>query len=200
MPVINEPKHSLRDRALLWADARLSERGHAELTFGMMAKDEAVLGTPPSLHKAFGSHAGFLAALAARQWERATEAVLAVQGGILELALADIAFAIDHPHRFRLMYEASLWSLVTAADYSGPEREHEALRQLEALRDRNYECFAKVLEPIAGEDGVRLIAALVTGLSFEFVNERHLSQSREEQLGHAAGLLRLALRGIEPRV
>jgi hypothetical protein len=183
MSLVNPPKRLLRDEALLWADAELATQPHAALSLGVVAAACGARG--PSLHKAFGSHAGFLATLAAMQWERATVAARAAGSDPLEIALADIAFAIDHPHRFRLMYDGALWTMVTDPAYDGPPREREALAALERYRDENFALLQESLADDPDPLRVRMVAALLTGLSFEFVNERLYQGDREQQLAHA---------------
>jgi hypothetical protein len=187
MSLIHPPKRLLRDEALLWADAELATQPHAVLSLGAAAA--ACGARAPSLHKAFGSHAGFLATLAALQWERATKAVRAAGPTPLERALADIEFAIDNPHRFRLMYEGQLWSMVTDPAYEGPTREREGLEAMERYRDENFEVLQETISDDPNDPKVRLVAALLTGLSFEFVNERLFRGDREMQLKHAEELL-----------
>lgn len=188
--IVNPPQRLLRDEALIWADAELAGRPHSELTLGVVAK--ACGKQPPSLHKAFGSHIGFLATLAAMQWERATAAAQGSGTTPMDLALGDIRFAIEHPHRFRLMYEGALWSIATDPAHQGPEREREGLEAMERYRDANYTLFEGVMQG-RSEREVRLVAALLTGLSFEFVNERLFDGKHEEQLAHARELLAMVL-------
>ncbi len=186
----------LRDVALEWGDLQLETVGHADLSLGALAR--GLNKQVPSVHKAVGSHMGFLAALGAIQWSRANEHLDQARQDPLSLALADIAFAIDHPHRFRLMYDHQLWAAATAAGGESTPREQEALDTMTAGRDRNFLFFERALRTGAPDDmsRARLIAALLTGLSFEFVNEGLFpgitdpAARRAAQLEHAEELLR----------
>jgi len=177
--------------ALTAAEGALPMLGHHRLVLRSIAKAVGV--THPAILKQFGSQNGFLAALAARQWERANERLQTVGDDVLSVAMADIGFAIEHPAEFRLMYDHEIWFCATSTHKVGSPREQLALRLLEEARNRNYlhvmATFQRDYDPLT----VRLVAALVTGLSFEFVNERLYQGDVHQQLKHAKQLLQLAL-------
>lgn len=177
--------------ALEQAERMLPTVGHTGLVLRAVAAKAKC--SHAAILKQFGSQVGFLATLAAHQWERATEALAAVDQDIISVAMADIAFAIDHPAEFRLMYDHELWSQVMARDAERPVRERKALEQLELARDANYELVLEAFQTERDPLRVRLVASLLTGLSFEFVNERLYQGDRERQLAHARELLELGL-------
>lgn len=185
------PTASLVDRALDAAGVMLQTEPHQALTFPCIAN---IVGShAPSLYRAFGSPTGFLALLAARQWERATAAIDGGDGSPLGVALADVSFAIHNPHRFSLLYASDLWH--AALDDAIPKhaKERTALETMVAARNEHYVRFHYALGGTANENRIRLVASLVTGLSFEFINEKLFQGNRERQLGHAEELLRMVL-------
>lgn len=179
------------ERALVEAERMLPTTGHHGLLLRAVAAEAGY--SHAAIIKQFGSQVGFLAALAARQWDRATAAVAAVPQEILAVAMADITFAVDHPAAFRLMYEHELWQRVNARDAERPVREQAALAMLEEARNTNYGAVSAAFAQERDQLRVRLVASLLTGLSFEFVNEGLYQGHRAEQLDHAEKLLKLAL-------
>lgn len=177
--------------ALEAAEAALSVVGHPRLVLRSIA--QAAGGTHPAILKQFGSQLGFMAALAARQWARANARLEAAGKDVLSVAMADITFAVDHPAEFRVMYDHEIWTRATETARSGPPREQLALQLVESARDRNFEILVAAFPPDHDPLTVRLVAALLTGLSFEFANERLYQGHRKKQLAHAKELLGLAL-------
>lgn len=179
-------------RALDAADQMLDASGHDMLSLRDIAA--AAAGTHPAILKQFGSQVGFLAELAARQWDHLAAAMPVGGTDVVAVVLADIAYAIDHPHRFRLMYSDVLWNKRTDPNYRGNAREHLALERMEVARDANFLTLETAMREAGQAKRTRLVAALLTGLSFEFVNERLFQGDRARQLAHAEELVGMVLR------
>lgn len=191
--VVKAPIPRLRDEALRWADRRLEKFAHSGLTLAKVAK---ICGkSVPAAHKAFGSHLEFLASLSAMQWERFANSIQSSDGSALGVALAAVAFAIAHPHRFWLMYEPAVWAQVehiTALERS-QEHTENGFVLVERERDTAFALVTMAVDPHLGATKVRLIASLVTGLSFEYANERLYKGDRAQQMAEAEELLRMVL-------
>ena len=174
------------------ADTSLATTGHSVLPLREIAS--AAGGTHPAILKQFGSRLGFLAALASLQWQRATALLDQADDTPLALALAGVEFAIDNPDRFRLMYDPALWQAVGEAGRHST-RVGQELRAFELARDENYLRFLAAMGSDVTELEVRKVTALLTGLCFEFVNERLYDGDKQLQLAHAEELLRSVIDG-----
>lgn len=192
-PIVNPPRLRLRDQALIWADKELKRAPHSTFTLGALAR--ACGKKVPSVHKAFGNHLEFLATLAAMQWERFETALRQSDGTPMGVALAAVAFAVDHANRFGLMYDPALWRGVDGeeeTDVSSATRA-DGFALLKRARDNAFTQVEHAIAPVFGDLRVRLIASLVTGLSFEFAYERLFDGDRAKQLAHAEELIGMVL-------
>lgn len=173
--------------ALEAADRMLTESGHDTISLRDIAA--AAGGTHPAVLKQFGSQLGFMAELAARQWYLASAALEASDSSPMGMALADIEYSTRHPHRFRLMYDPHLWDRLTDPERHSPGRERLALERMEGARDANYLVLEQAMSDAGLGNRTRLVASLLTGLAFEFVNERLFDGDIDKQLAHARDLL-----------
>lgn len=215
MPIRSAQYHvgNLADSLAAIGDELLESRSHHSFRLREIA---ALVSDKPGgvSHTAvFGHYASmpdYLTALASRWWARLEAALLSGPADTpTELGLRYVGFALDHPHAFRLMYDAGLWDSPEQTKVS-PHR-HEEMR---AARDGCVMQFALATGsmPWAHElppDDVwlraRLFASLAHGLAMEFLDERLFSEvtdsaaRRREQLRHAKELLELAVIGAQPR-
>lgn len=100
---------NLRRELLDAAVAEIGERGPAELSLRELARRAGVSHAAPAHH--FGDKRGLLTAIAAEGWELLGVALHRAQstGGFLELGLAYLSFAIDHPAHFDVMFAPELY-------------------------------------------------------------------------------------------
>ncbi len=161
---------------------------HARISLRAVALELDV--TPPALIKYLGSTTGYLAALAAMQWARLEIALNEAGEDRQALALSYVMWAFDNPHRFRLLYEPTLWASQTESTAVGrsEERRKQTTREVKGMAKARNACFGYFVgaEVQAGgsKDRVDLrakfLTSLATGLALEFVNERLYSEERDE--------------------
>lgn len=199
------------------AGALIEEHGRESVSLRVIANHLKATGTPVT-HTALLAHFDGLDALlkevAAAWWddladtlEQARTAHTDALDQLFAMSAAYVGFAVDHPHRFRLMYDTNLWkdALHEDDDLTGT--------RLEAGRDRGFASFVdavtaaqssgRLARNIPAVRATRLITSLSHGLAMEFIDERlgegpfvPAPQRRRWQLTHAAELLQLAVRGI----
>ena len=112
MPIKRDrPYHhgDLRRAVIDGATAVIAEHGPAALSLRELATRIGVSHGAPAHH--FGDRAGLLSAIAAEGYELLAEAleVARDEGGFLDVGLAYVRFAIDHPAHFQVMYQPSLY-------------------------------------------------------------------------------------------
>lgn len=137
--------------------------------------------TPPALIKHFGGTTGFLAALGTMQWERLHRSLATERSDLIALALTDVMWSFDNPHRFRLLYEPSLWMWET--DPQEPsQRRQQTSGEIRRMTEAKFNCYVHFLNA-AGNDELltKMVTSLTTGLALEFVNERLFAGESDEQ-------------------
>jgi AcrR family transcriptional regulator len=144
-------------RALLDAVARaITERGVTAVSVREVARDVGVSHAAAAHH--FGDKAGLLTALAAEGHERLAAALEAAQpAGFLEVGVAYVRFAVDHPGHFAVMFQGDLLR-------SPDEALQAARRRSSAVL---YPGAAEVVQPSDPADRTAGVAAwaLVHGLA-----------------------------------
>jgi AcrR family transcriptional regulator len=107
----SEPYHhgNLRRVLVDAALAEIADRGPTEMSMRELARRAGVSHAAPAHH--FGDKAGLLTAIAVEGFERLTAALRSAneRGGFAEVGLAYIAFAVDHPAHFDVMYHPDLY-------------------------------------------------------------------------------------------
>ena len=102
--------HGNLRRALLDAALdEIAERGAAEISLRELARRAGVSHAAPAHH--FGDKRGLLTAIAVEGFELQTAALRDAHGdgAFLEAGLAYIAFAVEHPAHFAVMYRPDLY-------------------------------------------------------------------------------------------
>lgn len=201
-------------RALLLQAAarRIDVGGRQSISVRRLAQDLEAHGrqvTHTAMLFHFKSLDALLLEVAASWWTDCANAVEAQStGGLEEMLLAYVNYAIEYPNRFRLMYDAALWRRqVSCADCNAdtasisPSRDRLFALVVESvLRSQRDRAIAKAA---SGQDAARLLSSLAHGLAMEFIDE-HLSELRESPVEsnrdrkrqHARTLLRMALNGL----
>lgn len=98
-------------RALLDAAIEsIAETGPVALSLRDLARRTGVSHAAPAYH--FGDKAGLLAALAADGFDLLADALgqAATKGGLLDIGVAYVRFAVDHPAHFEVMFRPALYS------------------------------------------------------------------------------------------
>jgi len=155
----------------------------------------------------YNSMPDYLTALAARWWAVLSEQVRLRSSADtpVELGVRYVAFALENPHAFRLMYDAALWDSSEESKVS-PHRQDE----MRAARNACFEQFALAVRVLPWAQALstdqvrlraRLFASLAHGLAMEFLDERLFGEVKDArartkaQLRHARELLELAVVG-----
>ena len=99
---------SLRRSILDRLEQVIAERGAAGVTIRGLATDVGVSHTAVGHH--FGTRTGLLSAFAAEGFDLLSEALLRVrdEGEFLDLGIAYLRFALEHPAHFSVMFEPKL--------------------------------------------------------------------------------------------
>lgn len=92
----------LRAAILTAAAASIREHGIAALSLRALAKEVGVTHAAPRHH--FGDKRGVITALAAAGYADLAAQLSAVTGGFLEVGVAYVAWAVDHPGSFQVMF------------------------------------------------------------------------------------------------
>lgn len=212
------PRGKMRLLLLEAASRIVDEHGRGAVSLRSLAHAVRSAGTPVT-HTALLAHFhgldALLAEVAAAWWECCADAIEAAQtthgdavGQLYAMSTAYIGYAIDHPHRFRLMYDTTLWETAVRSEDDEPSG-----ARLAEGRDRGFAAFVVAVDEgqAAGQLSsalplvsiARLLASLSHGLAMEFIDERlgegifaEASDLRQWQLGHASELLHLAIRGV----
>lgn len=100
---------NLRREILDAALDEICERGPVTLSMRELARRAGVSHSAPGHH--FGDKAGLLTAIAVEGYELLGEALTHARdtGGFLEVGLAYIGFAVDHPAHFEVMFRPDLY-------------------------------------------------------------------------------------------
>lgn len=100
---------NLRRELLDAAAVEIAERGPAGLSLRELARRAGVSHAAPAHH--FGDKRGLLTAIATEGYEQLGAALQAAQatGGFLEVGLAYLQFAMDHPAHFDVMFQPDLY-------------------------------------------------------------------------------------------
>lgn len=101
----------LREALLAAAEARIRVSGPASVSLRGLARDLGVSHAAPAHH--FGTLRGLFTALAAEGHHRMGQAMQQAQqaGGFAEVGVAYVAFALDHPAHFGVMFTPELLDL-----------------------------------------------------------------------------------------
>lgn len=174
------------------ADALLASGGRAAVTLRAVATyapkgdDDAA----PVTHTAAMAHVSgvleLLAHVSAKHWERLAEILDTVlipsPPERLRALVADYrAFALAHPHHFRLMYDEAIWRAIEAPDDAG-FKQPALLDRIVAARDVAFGSFARAVHDGVHQGSLRgdrspyvmarAIASLAHGLAMEALDER----------------------------
>ncbi|GED98823.1 TetR/AcrR family transcriptional regulator [Gordonia crocea] len=97
----------LRRTLLDAAAASIAESGTAKLSLRALAKTAGVSNAAPTHH--FGDKTGLLTALAAEGFDLLAESVTpSSEQGLVDMGVAYVRFALDHPSHFAVMFEPAL--------------------------------------------------------------------------------------------
>ncbi|RKN43461.1 TetR/AcrR family transcriptional regulator [Micromonospora endolithica] len=123
-------------RALLAAAVDgIGEAGPATLSLRDLARRAGVSHAAPAHH--FGDKAGLLTAVAAEGFDLLAEALRAADGGLLELGVAYVGFAVEHRAHFDVMFRPDLHRPEDPDLRAARERSGAALRAgVASLPDR----------------------------------------------------------------
>lgn len=118
---------SLRPALLAAAAAAIAEAGPAAVSLRELARRAGVSHAAPAHH--FGDKAGLLTALAAAGYSALADALTAAAGGgLLEVGVAYVRFAVDHRAHFEVMFRPELYHRDDPELAAARERAGEALR------------------------------------------------------------------------
>ncbi len=174
------------------ADALLATGGRAAVTLRAVAAHvpKGSADARSVTHTAAMAHVSgvteLLAHVSAQWWERlATELDAACEPSasarLASLAIAYRAFALSHPHHFRLMYDEAIWRACEVPDQAG-FKQPALLERIVHARNEAFGAFARAVHD-GVHDGTlrtdrapyvmaRTIAALAHGLAMEALDER----------------------------
>lgn len=97
---------NLRKTLLTAAATAVAENGAAALSLRALAREAGVSHTAPRHH--FGDKRGLLTALATDGYERLAAALRATGDDFLEVGVAYVRFALEHPGHFAVMFQPEL--------------------------------------------------------------------------------------------
>ncbi len=176
------------------ADALLATGGRAAVTLRAVAAHVPKGNTDarPVTHTAAMAHVSgvteLLAHVSAHWWERLAaeldaelDASTSAPTRLESLSIAYRAFALGHPHHFRLMYDEAIWRACEAPDEAG-FKQPVLLERIVHARNAAFGAFARAVHD-GVHDGTlrtdrapyvmaRAIAALAHGLAMEALDER----------------------------
>ncbi|SDY49730.1 transcriptional regulator, TetR family [Micromonospora pattaloongensis] len=107
----------------------IGESGTSGLSLRDLARRAGVSHAAPAYH--FGDKEGLLTALASQGYELLADALEAARGAggeILEVGLAYVRFAVDHPAHFKVMFQPDLYPDDDPTLAAARQRAAEALR------------------------------------------------------------------------